>query len=286
MDHILVATDFSPRSDRALRRAAMIASASGASLTLLHVVDADRDRHLIDSERDAASAVLADAAATLKNDDGIAADWLVKVDDVDAGILSAAAEIAAELIVIGPQRNRLRDFFVGTTAERVLRRSTRPLLIAVGMPAAHHQSTLLALDFDVASKAAARKALEMGIFDQTKVVVMHAFDAPAEGMLKRAMDSPPDIERYVEAERQAAMDKLRALAKEIGLPPACRTVVSLKGSPARAILEAAQEAKCDLIALGTNQRKSFARVLIGSVAENVIRDAQRDVLIIPVDEAA
>jgi nucleotide-binding universal stress UspA family protein len=286
MDHILVATDFSPRSDRALRRAAMIASASGAALTLLHVVDADRDRHLIDSERDAASAVLADAAATLNNDDGIAADWLVKVDDVDAGILSAAGEVAAELIVIGPQRKRLMDFFVGTTAERVLRRSTQPLLIAVGMPAAHHRSTLLALDLDEASKAAARKALEMGIFDHTKVVVMHAFDAPAEGMLKRAMNSPPDIERYVEAERQAAQDKLWALAKEIGLPPACRAVVSLKGSPARAILEAAQEAKCDLIVLGTNQRKGFARVLIGSVAENVIRDARRDVLIIPVDEPA
>jgi nucleotide-binding universal stress UspA family protein len=37
MDRILVATDFSTRSDRALRRATLIARRTGAALTLLHV---------------------------------------------------------------------------------------------------------------------------------------------------------------------------------------------------------------------------------------------------------
>ena len=60
----------------------------------------------------------------------------------------------------------------------------------------------------------------------------------------------------------------------------------MKGSPARSILEAAQEADSSLIVLGTNQRKGFERALIGSVTADVVRDAQRDVLIIPVDEDA
>jgi nucleotide-binding universal stress UspA family protein len=286
MTRILVATDFSTRSDRAMRRASLIAGKTGASITLAHVVDADRVDQLIDADRAAASAVLADTASTLRDIDGIAADWIVKVEDVHHGILQAGDEMSADLIVIGPHRSRMRDVFVGTTAERVVRQSTRPLLIAVEMPAAHHRKTLLALDFDNASEAAAAKALTMGIFDSTEVVVMHAFDAPGASMMRRAMENPQAIDHYVDAEGEQAAAKLWTLLDDLGLPPTCQTVVSMQGSPARTILESAQNVGTDLIVMGTNQRKGFERALIGSVTADVIRDAHRDILIIPVDEAA
>jgi nucleotide-binding universal stress UspA family protein len=285
MDRILVATDFSTRSDRALRRASLIAARVGAKLTLVHAVDADWPEALIEADRAAASAVLTDIASTLGTE-GYDVDWVVKIDDVHAGILAAADEVAADLIVIGPHRSRLKDIFVGTTAERVTGLSTRPLLVAVGPPADHHRKTLLALDFDEASEAAGRKALEMGIFDRTEVVVMHAFDAPAEGMLKRSLHPSEDVSRYVDSEGAAADEKLRTLIAHLGLPETCPTIVSMKGSPARSILELATETDSDLIVLGTNQRKGFVRALIGSVTADVIRDAHRDILIIPVDEPA
>jgi nucleotide-binding universal stress UspA family protein len=285
MDRILVATDFSTRSDRALRRASLIAARVGAKLTLVHAVDADWPEALIEADRAAASAVLTDIASTLGTE-GYDVDWVVKIDDVHAGILAAADEVAADLIVIGPHRSRLKDIFVGTTAERVTGLSTRPLLVAVGPPADHHRKTLLALDFDEASEAAGRKALEMGIFDRTEVVVMHAFDAPAEGMLKRSLHPSEDVSRYVDSEGAAADEKLRTLIAHLGLPETCPTIVSMKGSPARSILELATETDSDLIELGTNQRKGFVRALIGSVTADVIRDAHRDILIIPVDEPA
>ena len=58
MDRILVATDFSTRSDRALRRATLIAKQVDAALTLIHVVDIDQPERLIASDRSAASALL------------------------------------------------------------------------------------------------------------------------------------------------------------------------------------------------------------------------------------
>ena len=187
MNRLIVATDFSPRSDRAIRRSSLLAHKLGISLTLVHVIDADRPDEMIASDRAAASAMLEKHARTLQNNDGIDADWTLKVDDVHAGILAAADEISADLIIIGPHRSRIRDIFVGTTAERVVRRTTRALLIAVETPASHHRKALLALDFDDASKSAGREALAMGIFEHTEVVVMHAFDAMAEGMMKRSM---------------------------------------------------------------------------------------------------
>ncbi|HEX8641345.1 MAG TPA: universal stress protein [Allosphingosinicella sp.] len=50
MDRILVATHFSPRSDRALQRAVLIAQRTRAAITLVHVVDADRPDRLIAAE--------------------------------------------------------------------------------------------------------------------------------------------------------------------------------------------------------------------------------------------
>ena len=49
MKTILVATDFSPRSDRALRRAILIARRQGATLVLAHVIDDDRQERLVTS---------------------------------------------------------------------------------------------------------------------------------------------------------------------------------------------------------------------------------------------
>ncbi len=284
MDRILVATDFSPRSDRALRRATLLARKVDASLTLLHVVDADRPERLIARDRAEASALLEETARTMTSNDGITAEPLIQVDDVHFGILNAAEKVGADLIILGPHRSRLRDVFVGTTVERVVRRSRFPLLVAVQTPSASYERTLLALDFDAASKSAGRAALAMGIFEHTDVTVMHAFDAPGEGMMRRSMLSAGTIEEYVGSEQIKAVDRLRGLVGELGLPTSSHHVVAIAGTPARSILESARSEDAHLIVLGTNQRKGFERLLIGSVTEDVIRDANRDVLIIPIDE--
>ena len=283
---ILVATDFSPRSDRALRRALIIARQVGAALHLVHVVDGDQPEALIAPERAAASDLLAEVAAAIDKQDSIETDWTIVIDDVHAGILAAAETLKVELIVIGPHRQRLKDIFVGTTAERLVRQTTFPLLVAVDTPAGHYQRTLLALDFDEASRSAGLEALRLGIFDDTEVVIMHAFDAPGESMMRRTMEHSATIESYVDDVKIDAAERLQTLVRELGLPPTSRTVVPIKGTPARTILESAQDVESDFIVLGTNQRKGFERALVGSVTADVIRDAHRDVLIIPEDEEA
>lgn len=104
MKRILVATDFSTRSDRALRRAVLVARRAEASLILVHVVDGDRSERLVASERREALSLLAEAADTLSSSDGIEAEPMVVVDDVHSGILDAADRSGAGLIVLGPHR--------------------------------------------------------------------------------------------------------------------------------------------------------------------------------------
>lgn len=283
MDRILVATDFSTRSDRALRRAILIAKRLGATLSLAHVVDGDQAPAMIEAERAAASSTLSDMARTIEQVDGLSVAAKVTIDDVFPGILAAADEAGAQLIVIGPHRRRLRDIFIGTTAERIVRHSQRPLLVAIQVPSAPYARTILALDFDDASRSAGRAALAMGLFEHMQVVVMHAFDTPARGMMQRSMEVPAAIDDYVAAEGREAAGKLEALVRDLSLPASSHRAAAIRGSPARSILECAQSEGADLIVVGANKRKGFERLLIGSVTEEVLREAERDILIVPAD---
>jgi nucleotide-binding universal stress UspA family protein len=283
VSRILVATDLSTRSDRALRRATLIAKRLGSSLGLVHVVEADQPRRMIEAERLEAQAVLEETVRTSCTVDGVAADVRVVVDDAPSGILSAAEDFNAELIVLGPHRSQFRDVFAGTTVERVVRRSRFPLLVAVQPPSSSYERTLLAFNFDDASEAAARGALGMGIFERTAVTIMHAFDAPAAGMMRRSMVEPDAIEDYVADERAGALKRLHEYAAKLGLPATNRSVVAITSSPARSIFESARDERSDLVVLGTSKKSGVKRVLIGSVTEQVLRDAERDILIIPAD---
>ena len=284
LSHILVATDFSTRSDRALRRATLIAKRLKSSLLLVHVVEADQPHRMIEAERSEALRVLEETVRTSCEADGVSADCRVVVDDVFSGILSAAEEFGADLIVLGPHRSRFRDVFIGTTVERVVRRSRLPLLVAIQPPSARYERTLLAVDFDEASKAAARGALRMGIFDRSAVTIMHGFDAVAVGMMQRSVEKPGAIEDYVTGERAAAERRLRDFSEELGLPPTHRSAVAIKGNAARSIIESAHDERADLVVLGTSRKSGVKRLLIGSVAEQVLRDAERDILVFPADQ--
>lgn len=282
MDTIAVATDFSSRSACAVQRAQLLASKTGASLALIHVVDDDQPADVIEASRQLAMGELEAVAGAIRARSGTKVVSMVEVGDIALGILECAAKIGADLVVVGPHRKRAADVFVGTTVERVLRRSPRPLLIAVDTAPRHYVRTLLAVDFDEASRSAARKARELGVFDHTDVVVMHAFQAFGEGMMRRSMIDASAIDDYRANGQRQAVDQLRAMLAELSLPTATTRVVAMRGAPAQTILESAEVELVDLIIVGTSQRKGFARLLIGSIAGNVMRDTHRDILIVPV----
>ena len=77
MKHIMVATDLSERSDRALRRATLLARETGAALSVVNAVDDDKPRHIVERERDDADALLRRLTATLQEVDGVRKAFVV-----------------------------------------------------------------------------------------------------------------------------------------------------------------------------------------------------------------
>ncbi|OYW83380.1 MAG: hypothetical protein B7Z20_12685, partial [Sphingobium sp. 32-64-5] len=178
MKRILMATDFSTRSDRALRRAVFLAGKQGAALTLVHVVDDDQPRALVDQQARAARTLLEEGARTIAEVDRVPADAVVTTGDAFAGILRVSDEVEPELIVVGPHRRQFLDTFIGTTAERTIRRGNRPVLMANAVPTGAYQRSLLAIDFDEASSAAVKAARQLGMLAGTDVMALHLFEMP------------------------------------------------------------------------------------------------------------
>ena len=149
---ILAATDFSSRSDRALRRAGQLAKRLGGIVTITHVVDDDQPTHLVELERREAEKLLAEQLRTWSELSEIECKIHVDVGDAFDGILRVAEKFSADLIVMGSHRKRLlRDIFGGTTIERVIRTGSRPVLMVNRDATKAYRQILAAIDLSDAS---------------------------------------------------------------------------------------------------------------------------------------
>ncbi|NKI35368.1 universal stress protein [Wenzhouxiangella sp. XN79A] len=276
MQTIMVATDLSERSDRALRRATLLAREFDAGLILVHVVDDDQPQRIAERERADADALLRDQAAALRDRDGVACDVRVVLADPFLGIVESARAIQPDLLLIGPHRRQvLRDVFIGTTAERTIHSVDCPVLMANAASAGPYRHLLLTTDLSESSGRSLERVAQLRAGWHAHATLLHLYEPPPEwgtvGDDPSGRNEPADAAR---ADLQAFVDGLEAGGVE-------RVVRAVGSSPAHGVLRAADDLEADLIMVGTRGSGGLARFLIGSVAEEVLRRAERDVLAVP-----
>jgi nucleotide-binding universal stress UspA family protein len=162
-------------------------------------------------------------------------------------------------------------------AERVLRYAHAPVLIA--RAATRTGNVLVATDLSDPSlpaiAAAAREATRAGV----RVTALHCVEPisvvamPADGLGW----SPVVLPSVLDEACRVASKKLAQASAPFGLAGDRRVVV---GSPSVAIVTAAEEIGADLIIVGTRGKTGLKRVLLGSVAEAVVRLAGCSVLVV------
>lgn len=282
MKKIMVATDFSERSDRALRRATLLARQFEATILLVHVVDDDQPRRIVDAERDEATTLLRQMASTLRDVDGVTCETRVILGSPFAGIAQAVADAAPDLLVIGPHRRQvLRDVFIGTTAERTIRSVGCPVLMVNATPAGHYAHVLQTTDLSDGSRDALLRFQSLKLGDHARTSLLYVFDAPALRLAFSHSMPQDDQKHYIEDEQRDAALELARFLSSTDLAR-LRQIVRYEASQApHEILKAATEEQADLIVMSTHGRSGLAKMLIGSVTEQVLRTAQIDVLAIP-----
>jgi universal stress protein E len=279
---ILAATDFSTRSHRATRRAGMLSKATGAELTLLHVVDDDQPQDLLQLETREAQRILQEQIGTIQDLPERNARAVVVAGDAFDGILRTAMTITADLVVMGAHRKQLlRDMFIGTTIERVIRLGSFPVLMVNQEPAQQYGTMLAAIDFSEHSAAALQHAMSLGLIGEGSVTLLHAFFPYAKGMMVRSGVSQDSIDEYVRSERKLVMDELARFVVSNNLAVPGHSVRIVEGRPFDAIADAVKELRPDLLVMGTHGRSGIVRALLGSVTEEALRSLDMDILAVP-----
>lgn len=287
---ILAATDFSAPARHAVDRAFRLAAETGARLELSHVVwqgpldglrrllglDAARvEEYILERAREDLDALVRE----LGKPHGMAAGIHLATGTVLRTLLEQADELDAGLLVVGAKgEGYLGRLLLGTTAERLLRRTTRPVLMVRQIPHEAYRRVLVPVDFSAWSAPAIR--LARAVAPGAELVVLHAFEAPFESKLQFASVGEEIIERYRMASRQEARAELDKLITGVGLDieRVCARVIH--GPASRTILAQEQEQDCDLIVLGKHGQGFMEDLLLGSVTKHVLAEAAGDVLLV------
>ncbi|WP_153556756.1 universal stress protein [Roseimaritima sediminicola] len=282
MRSIVVATDFSERSDRAIRRAKLLAREFESHLHLVHVVDDDQPRVIVQAKQTASTELLAKLTQTLGNVDRVQCDFRVALGKPFLAITQAARELDADLIVIGPHRRQLlRNILVGTTAERTIRTADRPVLMANGVPSGLYRRALVASDLSDESQAMIHQAQELRLMNRLGVSLLHVYSAPGSTLVNRTSMSEAEKQSYLDSIQNRSMQQTVAFMQRVGIEEMTPLVQHATANIAETICDTAREMSADLVVLGTCGRSVFARALMGSVTEGVLRVSEQDVLAIP-----
>jgi nucleotide-binding universal stress UspA family protein len=279
---ILAATDFSTRSNRALRQAGLLAQKAEIKIHVLHVVDDDQPDELVRMEKREAERVLAEQLDTMPELRGVQSRPMVVTGDPFDGILRAAAELDANLIVMGSHRKQLLlDVFVGTTIERVIRRGAFPVLMVNNEAQLKYRNVVAPVDLSEASANALRVALSTGLVGDNRATLVHAFSALWKGKMFVAGTEQAQIDSYVASERQRAMDELTTFLVANDLKDGQWSLRLEEGGPMEIISRIVADMRPDLLVMGTHGRSAIIKALIGSVTEEALRSLSVDILAVP-----
>ncbi|MGF1624285.1 MAG: universal stress protein [Alphaproteobacteria bacterium] len=273
---LIVATDLSARSDRAVERAVALAAEAQAALTVVHVVDAQLPGRIVERQLEDAQAVISDHLASLPDSAKVSTEIAVLLGTDAEDIIRRAEETDADLVIVGVHRNEpSRRLFTGTTAERVIRKGTRPVLMVKDRVQGPYRRVMMGIDFSVCSRRALGFALKL--LPLAGFQLVHAYEVPFKGFLTGS-DTQRMVARKHEGEMELLVkEELGALLSSVATPPSCETV--LREGPVRKVLQEQMERlKPDLLVVGTHGRTGVAGALLGSVAQDLLGDPPCDVL--------
>ena len=300
IQNIVVPIDFSKMSVQAIQIARQLARRFGASIHLAHV------RHL-----NYAADFVAGAPPTvpfsfttyeqvgeqtaLKDLKKVAGDCGVSsaTCDVLSGappfdeICRLAQTIPADLVVMPTHgRTGLKHVFLGSTAERIVQHSSCPVLVTRGSTLQVNNGSrfriktiLVPVDFSSCSREGLRYAIAFANEFGAKIILLHAtylgYIYSCEGTALY------DIPALQKAARKTAEHKMRELVRSVNFGAVKFETAFTDGSPVIDICAFAKDHGVDLIITSTHGTTGFTHVLIGSIAEQVVRHAPCSVLVVP-----
>ena len=297
--NILVPIDFSELSIRAIRRARLLARRFGASIHLAHVRQFDYVTFTAPvppivpfsfrpCEENGERSILKELNA-LAREHGISRAICHVLGGAPAfdEICRLAQKIPADLIVMPTHgRTGLKHVFLGSTAERVVRHSPCPVLVVRERrrqsktgPRLTVKRILVPVDFSECSQEGLQYAIGFANQFGARIMLLHAtylgYIYSSEGTALY------DVRGLQNAARENAERQMQKFVRAAKFGRVKYETAFTDGSPALDICAFAKQHDLDLIVSSTHGLTGFEHVLIGSIAEKVVRRAPCSVLVVP-----
>jgi nucleotide-binding universal stress UspA family protein len=277
---IVVASDLSPRSSRALMRARQLAAEHDAGISILHVLDQNLPRRLLRSFSEQIREELQQQAHRC----GVHLNGANSADVVSGSaqtIVDHADELGAQLVALGMHdRGLTEEPRFGTKTEHVLRSARMPVLIVSDRASGPYRRVAIGVDFSALSRAALRTAV--GIAPAAKHHLLHVYEVP----FKVRLYSPEIAEEFrkqsMQETRAFLVGEVRTMA-EAGIAaadPRQFIVATARGEPSRVLRREADRVRAELLVVGSHGRSGIARFFLGSVAASLIAHPPCDLLVV------
>lgn len=284
----LVATDLSAASDEALRQAFAGAQTTGGPVAVCHVtpefaqlqgvfpLDAPADLATHFDPRAATIEAIREQLRRVFPSD--AGDVEMRLDEgaAYAGILNQAEHWRADRIVVGSGgKSGIERVLLGSVAARVVRYAHCPVLVARPIVG---DAILVATDLSDPSMPALRAgAEEARLRKSARLVVLHVEEVADVSAAPAFFGAVPVVlpENLLQDRRAAARELIETALERFGTSAEIEVV---NGVAAHEILGRAESLPAQLLVVGTRGRTGFSRMLLGSVAERLVRDAPCSVL--------
>jgi nucleotide-binding universal stress UspA family protein len=284
---ILCPTDFSPGSQHAMRVAVRVATENGAELVVAHVwhtplfafgggdpFPAEAIQQLVkEKERGLAAATdeakkLGAPRVTSKFLTGAPWDQIVE---------TLRGDEAFDLVVMGSHgRTGITRVLLGSVTEKVVRHAPCSVLaVRTGGEATSFGHILCPVDFSDSARHAVDRAAQLAAPKGAGITLLHVIELP---LTPAGEPFGVDFLDNIEQGAGGLLEKWAAeLKSRVEVPVATEIRVGSPGMQTLALLD--HDPTFDLVVIGSHGRTGLGRVLLGSVAEKVVRHATCPVLV-------
>jgi nucleotide-binding universal stress UspA family protein len=274
---VLIGTTLEDDSDRIVRSALAVARTAGARIYLIHAQELTGSCE----ER------LRQQVERLGIDEAELAGAGVLEGAPHRVLVDTAQMVGADLIVVGATGSGpLAAELLGSTADRVLRKATCPVLLVRGELRVPPRRVLAPVDLSTLSADAFRCGLhllaQLGASGEIEVRAVHALSFVEALEPRRRKDGEVSFEQ---AERSSAEELGRFVLENRADAPFDVETAVLPGEARFEILRELREHPVDLVVLGTHGRGGLDRLMLGSVASAIARKAPCSVLLISPEAA-
>ena len=277
---ILVATDFSAAADSAERLAFQLARLLGAELHIVHVRVILEDPLMAEEQQLEIERLMSSADEATKEefdrtrggDQRIAVEThLIRSVSASEAIVETASELQCDLIVMGTHGRRgIKHMLLGSVAETVVRSVEIPVLtVRPGIKIAEQGPgrILVAHDFSDRSEEAIRVARDWATVFDAEITILHVVEPVVYPEFYAINVISDDVMTRLRDRATEALDD--AAAEILGGRPVKTTV--LIGRATDTIIAEARPEDFDLVIMGTRGLTALEQLMLGSVAEGVLR---------------